>query len=136
MTSKNASLYDFLTFNPNNKERLCVRVCVPPYNSGTPRTISTKLSMRNGHSLGMSKTRKKKFRFREKKYFFEIFQNFRIFSYANKKMFLDYSISWIFRFFDFADFSNFRFFFFFFCVCVCLSVCLSPLLTPDPFDRF
>ena len=41
--------------------------CVPSYNSGPLRPILTKLSMRNGHSLGMSKTREKKIDFTKKK---------------------------------------------------------------------
>ena len=66
---------------PNNKERLSVcPVFVPPYNSGSPHPILTKLSTRNLPSLGMTKTRKKNFDFAKKisisRIFSEFFQSF------------------------------------------------------------
>ena len=54
---------------------LCVCVCVPPYNSGTLRLILMKLYMRNVHTLGMSKTRKK-FSISRKKIRFHDFSDF------------------------------------------------------------
>ena len=80
--------------------------CIPTYNSGPLRPILTKLSMRNGHSLGMMSDQKKISISRKKifkkfsQFFFRFIDFFSKNSAANKKMFPGF---FLFRgIFDFA----------------------------------